>query len=63
MYPARKEDLKPSGSRRPPPAAGSQGARLGAMANVREPLINVDSNDKPKRLTGLNQKVRSGLSL
>jgi hypothetical protein len=32
------------------------------MANVREPLINVDSNDKPKRLTGLNQKVRSGLS-
>jgi RNA-directed DNA polymerase len=32
------------------------------MAHVREPLINVDRNDKPKRLTGLNQQVRRGLS-
>ena len=33
------------------------GARAEDMVNICEPLINVVTSDKPKRLTGLNQKV------
>ena len=28
------------------------------MVNISEPLINVVTSNKPKRLIGLNQKVR-----
>ncbi|EPO8352066.1 hypothetical protein ACUHOL_006837, partial [Pseudomonas aeruginosa] len=33
------------------------GARLGGMTNESELLLNTVMNDKPKMLTGLNQKV------
>jgi hypothetical protein len=33
------------------------GARAEDMVNICEPLINVVRSSKPKRLTGLNQKV------
>lgn len=35
------------------------GARAEDMVNTCEPLINVVTSNKPKRLIGLNQKVKS----
>ena len=40
------------------PASRRSGARVDGMANSGELLINVARSNKPKALTGLNQKVR-----
>ena len=40
------------------PASRRSGARVDGMANSGELLINVVRSNKPKALTGLNQKVR-----
>ena len=48
------------------PTPRRSGARVDGMANSGELLINVARSNKPKALTGLNQKVRGqvqGLSL
>ena len=37
---------------------GGAGARADGMTNMREPLLNAVTDDKPKMLSGLNQKVR-----
>ena len=37
---------------------GGAGARADGMTNTREPLLNAVTDDKPKMLLGLNQKVR-----
>ena len=39
-------------------APGRSGAKVDGMANSSELLINVVRSNKPKALTGLNQKVR-----
>ena len=44
-------------------ASTRTGARLDGMINASELLINVVIYDKPKMLTGLNQKVRGWLPL
>lgn len=42
---------------------GGWDARLDGMTNICELLINVVMSEKPKVLTGFNQKVRDGLRL
>jgi hypothetical protein len=37
---------------------GGAGARADGTTNTREPLLNAVTDDKPKVLSGLNQKVR-----
>ena len=37
---------------------GGAGARADGMTNTCEPLLNAVTDDKPKVLSGLNQKVR-----
>ena len=41
----------------PLPASGGWGARLNSKTNLSELLINLVKFNKPKMLTGLNQKV------
>jgi len=45
-----------AGSRRP--AAGGAGARADGRTNGSAPLLHAGTDDKPKRLPGLHQKVR-----
>ena len=40
------------------PASGGAGARADGMTNGSEPLINAVTDDKPKMLIGLDQKLR-----
>jgi hypothetical protein len=39
------------------PASGGDGARVGGMVSTCELSMNAVMRDKPKMLTGLNQKV------
>jgi len=45
----------------PLPASGGRGARLNSKTNTCELLLNLVIFDKPKMLTGLDQKVSDGL--